>query len=296
MAISTSSGNIFTQGQSIDGFTNIFESPSHPFKVFHRTQASDGKLLVSVSPHSAIIKDFNTTETFPISGIGNEFPLSYGEKIYLEIIYGKTGLPIVAQIKHGKTWDSKTIIAASKKEETTYPKSIELITKSDIESKTTELRNNLQKLQQTFNDQSSLIQKYKANGILRDEVAMGFVKKLEKDYNIQKESLTTFINNFGKLFSASDTKKQLKSFTLIAYTTQDLSSTIDGDIVTSASSTGQVNVPFKIVQCLKNDLALVDTCYQHTPCTIPFISSSPVYYFEPNYNGTSEESINTKNV
>lgn len=282
--------------------------PGVPFKVI---PIKDD--IVKVSYFSSLLENFDIKNFIPIVGLDYEFKIKYGDKIYVVIYFDKNLQVVSAQLRHDNLWwSSKTKrvkLDGSIEEVPVYPNEIELISKLDLIKKNEEIQNDITRLREDFSAQIAIVQaKVTAEPPeLTEQQAATKIAQLTKQFEENVEKFiklgTTIAQFFGSTPSrgidlnttagkaqASGVKKQFKAYKLVAYTTKDLDAQLTGSIIYPVP-TGD---PFKLIQCLSNDLMLVDSCINEIGCRLPIPWSRPVYYYSIDDNGTAEDDKSIK--
>ncbi len=250
--------------------------------------STTGEVNVIVSRFSHLYDNFTITDGLPVIGLGYAFPLSYPKIIYLEVFYDRNGNAICPKVVAAEKWPATVVNPrAPTVSSSVYPNEIELITKYDISMKVSELETEYAQNTDIQNALTSQINSKIAAGTIDEVSGAAFLDAIIEDYSNNQADLRNLINNLNDFFTGSSAlrKKQLRSYTLIAYTTQEFDSFLPGilakpkPIINPAQTTftlAATDRGFKIVQSVTSDLVIVDTFYQDVMCKIPIPKNNSI--------------------
>ena len=260
---------------------------------------------VKISPHSRVYASPDVKDTVLTVGLNLEHILLYGQKLWLETFYDKHLTPVFSIVTAGTKWQAKTVNPERNSETTdVYPDELEFITKFDLSNKVADLDDVILRLQAMKTSAIEELTYQKNTGLITEEVFADTVPRAELAYGAVQDSVNEYKANLNTFFDSAPTglwRKLFRTFTLIAYTTRDMSNTLEGTIVSprvappaSAPTVPQASpqVDYRIIQCLHSDLLLAEYCYQSRyPARLPLPYHRPVYtYYD---KGKEEDVTNT---
>lgn len=308
MAIASVVPSIVLNPTPLDGYDPQPDAVgSTPFTILlDSIDPNTGVVNVKITPYSYLLQNFDIVNNIPVLGLDYGFPIAYGQKVYLQVYYDRNGNPFCPKIKTATKWHSLTVQPGGTTPTVqTYPNTIELITSADISAKIDELTSELADNTVVYNACLAAITTAVTNNEITSTQAAAKTAKLTSDFTTLTTGFQTYINQFANFFAGTSgvNKKLFKTFTMIGYTTKDLSGELPGITIIPATTTPsnanqvQSDPAFKIVQCVQNDLMIVDVCYNQVGCRYPIPFHRPVYFFNqvPNQSSAIEDVINTTN-
>lgn len=253
-----------------------------PFLVsLHSVNSTSGDVNVIVSKHSHLYDSFKVKNPLPIIGLNRPFQINYPDKIYLKIIYDRFGNAVCQKIAYGETWPEAVANPTAPEQSVgVYPNEIELVTRYDLINKITELENEYQDNIVINNATIDYINERITSGLLSEEDGAAALTDLSEGFESTQETFREYIDHFNEFFDGSSLlrRKQLSSFTILAYSTQDFDPLLPGIIASpkpiinplqNLFNLSSIDKKFKIVQSVTSDLVIVDTFYNDVLCKIP---------------------------
>lgn len=265
-----------------------------------------------VNPYSYLMQDFNVTGNIPVLGLGTPFPLSYGQKVFLQIYFDGNLNAVFGRIMGDNSWKNSTTTPigaiSGGSGVNVYPNELEFITKADMNVKQAALVQDSTAIKAYFTGAAAYYSSQLASGIISAPQYATLSASLAQETATFSALIGTYTSNFSTFFSNSPSsqKKLFKLRKMIAYTTLDMTSTIGGNIIVpadfSSASSGvagnggtyaltATNPPFNLVQCVSTDLMLVSYCYNNLPAKIAIPWTRPVYSYTL-VNGNNEDITN----
>jgi len=282
--------------------------PPTPFRVYIVAVNDDDKSAdVRISRYSSVLSSPDINDRLTLIGIDVKLNLKYPEKLWLEIFYDKNLSPVFGIVNKGVKWPARVVDTAHKDETLEiYPKEHEFITKADLEGKTRSLSATLALVNQYERATSAELHYRRNTGVIADNELSALQTAATNKYSEIRAVIYKYANSMNRFFDAAPSavwRKLFRTYTLIAYTTHDKDTDLEGSVVRpkiSAETATQAGVnkatlqtDYKIVQCLNTDLYLTEICYQNRyPARLAMPFHRPVYYF--NDAGKVEETTNTK--
>ncbi len=287
------------QYEGIPRFSAGGSSSSAPFQV-----SSDKDDLVIVAKYSYLLEDFDIKNNIPILGLDYAFRLLYGEKIYLETVFDINGQVAYARIDHQAYWPiQKNDPNADENDDSDtgmlqiYPALIAVLDKDDIDCYTKFLEDQSSGLKIQQDEHIAYLQAEldPASPDYADDLAA--INDIGDLYQNALDKIGTMQNSQNSFFSTvSNIRKQVASYNMITYTTQDDDAQLNGLSITPSKDaiaiTGD-DSDFTVVQCVTKDLMLMDTFNQQTACRYPMEFSRPVYYYKDPETDKAEDDENT---
>lgn len=275
-----------------------------PFRIY--INKSSPEVEIKVSRYSAVLNSPDILDKVVILGLDIPFKIEYGTKIWLEIFYDRNLTPVFGYINTGKKWPAKVTSVSGKSEQVeVYPDELEFIIKTDLTTKITEVEDAVKKVQEIRKKAEDEITLSKNLGFLTSEKAQTYIAAATKQFDEVTKKITEYkkeMTNFFASAPTANTRKLLRTYTLIGITTKNLDNKLDGLIVqpevkgpatNKATQQATEDSKFKIVQCLSNDLLLADICFQNRfPARLPIPYHRAIYYYV--HKDKDEEIATTK--
>jgi hypothetical protein len=275
----------------------------HPFKL-NIVSIDDAQKMgsVSVNRNSHILKSDSILDTLPIVGKDIAVELPYGHKIWIEVLFDSSRVPVMGFVKAGPKWTATTLDSQGSPQEV-YPEGVEMISRTDLAAKTLEvdfLISYVSTVQSLSNDE---LQYRLNNGLLTQEDYSSLLSLSAEQFDSYRSILREYKADLPTFFSAAPSqqwKKLFRLYKLIGYSTKDESRALqanklyfpnEGSSTTPAVPQSTEKADYRIAQCLHTDLQVVSSWHLDIyPSKALIPCGRPVHSFF--IDGESEEEIN----
>lgn len=251
-------------------------APSFPFKtsiVSLDDTSKECSVLVALNSH--VLKSQNILDFVDILGKNLKLSMPYGHKIWLETLFDANRVPVVGFIKTGPKWPAKVKNSSGALQDV-YPNCEEFISRDDIAAKAGEIDALITYVSTLKGLSEDELEFQHDNGIITQSEYQVLLSKSGPAFDRYRTVLAEYKAGLSKFFVAAPSnswKKLFRLYSLIAYTTKDLSGNIagnkaffsnQGSPITPAVPQAVKSNDYRVVQCLNSDLILQDSWYNNS--------------------------------
>ena len=245
---------------------------------------------LTVNQSSLILTDFSCRDPLPTFGTELQYKLSYGSKIYWEIYYDKNGTPLCARLRNDRRWQDGTVniksTAGGVVKVPSYPSEIILISKLDLSDTSSDIEKDIQSASSDVEAMISGMEARTAQGGFNAEEAAARAARLRLELEDYTSVMNQLQGSLSKFFSSGASKKQIRSFKLLAFTTKNPDPQLFGRVVNEDKDGG---TKYKIVQTITSDLMIVPCCYRGAGCKTLIPWTRGIHDYQ--YRGRLEDDI-----
>ncbi len=290
----------------IPEFKSVPKPQSHPFQV--SLYKVNDKVRVTVNKYSFLLNSPDPTDLVTVIGLDVPVILLPTDKIWLETFYDRNLNPVFAIINSAPKWLAETADGDNIEETTpVYPNQFEFISKIDLPNKISELdevRNRVEGLRTSEVDN---VNNLRLQGYIDDGEKEDLLQQISDKYTDLDASVVAYQSAMSNFFTGAPInlwRKLFRTYTLISYPTKNLNNGLPGLVVAPTPEvpatnpaqgsivTAEEDSTFKIVQCVRDSLLLVDYSYQNRfPARLPIPFPTPISPFI--IDGENEEEVNT---
>ena len=233
-----------------------------------------------LNTYSTLLSSFSARQSLNMFGLSLSYTIAYGSKIYLETYYDSNLNPFGARIRADERWTQAVNIITKADGPTdinVYPSEFDIIQKADLETRQSDLADDIESATQLVSNAITQINSDISNQVITPDVGATSIANLNAELLIYRNDISSNLAKINSMFSGRyATKKLIRSYKLIAYTTHNLDSNLNGTLVYPIDGARQ----YQLVQCVHNDLMLVSDCFNGVPIKVAIPWTRPIYLFE----------------
>ena len=280
---------LFYQDNNNMGIPKYNPIQSSPFPTFSTTESNSfitpfsinvvGQ-TVNINPYSSLVYKENTRQIPKIFGLGFDFDIDYGDKLFLEVYFDDVLNPLAPRIRNDRRWTDLTvsILNASNSETDVhvYPSELDIIQKKDLSARKDQITEDITSADTEYSDKINQIQQDIDDENISAEDGAKLIAYYQDISDNYQTELTSVLSKIPSYFSGNfATKKLFRSFKMIGFTTRNLSSDLGGQIIFPSDGSKE----FQLVPCLDTNLFLADSATSGIPIKTFVPWTKPIYSY-----------------